>query len=311
MANFKVTMFFGKTKWGFTETWYWTAGVGDVKTCESDVGKLVVLRRFLTDKSLNVEAARITGCDEQGRPIQGVTPREIRYEGVNAGAGAQVQDVLSCNSPWLALYVRFYNRERTAARNLLIRGIPDSQTCIQRDGYGGPRSLVPPLVSQAISDYADFLSGGGLSGLQSTGKFGFVSLQQDQTRGKLVAIDDMNADPVSGTVSIKPAAPAALTKGQRIHLHAVGPGTKGVSGDVRIVGAVGTVAPFVGFYATSKVLTEPTCLSYVSGAVYWPIVKGITRPALVEIGRVVRKMTGAPYFGTSGKPSKNKQKKKR
>lgn len=131
MANCKVTMFFGKAKWGWTESFFWTGGTLGLEECEQDAKQLGLYRQGILAESVSLEGMRIQTCDEQGRTfLSGIS--EILYGRITTGKGddSSTGENTICANPWISLYVRLTTGDRQYARNYLIRGIPDDKLCM-------------------------------------------------------------------------------------------------------------------------------------------------------------------------------------
>lgn len=294
MAFFRFTIHLGFNRWNWTESLDWSFPISEIVGAQEYAKKVAISRRSFLVSAASVEAVSVARVNDEGRSFP-IGVGGIDYAAGGAGRGA-IPIGTSCVSLWQALYVRLYDREGLYAANMHFRGlVPSSVRCaiLSADVPLGAESV----SENALRNYLLLLTGTNDGVL---GRLGFFARSKIVGRGAALDIVESKVD-ADNRLSIRPSV-AAFARGQKVHIHGMnGPGTVGLDGDARITSDVGTVAPDIGFYETSKFLDEACDFAPLPGATVWAIRKVFIPFDRYVIGRTTNRKTGEVKFGTSGK----------
>jgi len=169
------------------------------------------------------------------------------------------------------------------------------QPIMQSGGAGGiPLSPAPKLI------------------FTPQGSFAFTPVNKVGAKATPRKLVNVAIDPLTSRMFIDIEPQFTLTKGDRIHLHGLrSDGKENVNGDTRVAGPRSTAAGVVGYYPLTRVLKDGCGLSDTASGVWWPVKKMLASPLTCEVGRVVRKSTGAVHFGTAGAAPRGRSNKQR
>lgn len=294
MPFFRFTFHFGYKKWGWNESLDWSFPDTSMNRALAYAGFLGLSRRRFLSDLCRLEGVSVARVDDQGRAFT-VGVGEIKFDGTGQGAGS-IATGSNCFTLWQALYVRLYDRDSKYASNLHFRGIvPRELACNILAGVPIDRNTVSAL---GLANYLLILTGQNDGVI---GQLGFFAVDKNLGRSLSIPITAAQLD-MDGRLWISTAPGNNFALGERVHFHGfTGNGTQGLDGDARIVGPLGTVAPNIGFYPTSRFQLGGGCtFDYLKGAVVWRIRKTFVAYSRYTLGRVTNRKTGATMFGTKG-----------
>lgn len=284
--DFKLVMFFGVGKSGWTETIYYKATTDLLFDAYLAASSLAAARLKLLGTEVTLEATRVS---ELGNPNNSLLTPFILGGGTSGLPAGNPWVGALCSLTAVDLFSNVYRR------NMILRGLPAAwQT------YNAPEPLNPnanPAFTGAINTYMR-----KLALARSDGAFSLKVTPRGAAtpRYKVTLVELVNPGEFF-KITVDPSIPSPpWGVGQKIHVRgARGFGTKGLNADAYIkqITAPGVyvltsrqkcVTGVVGLTTVAQV--------YARGNVTIPIEKGIFE-------RLVNKKTGRPFFGTRGRAS--------
>lgn len=282
--NAKIVLIFNQSRWGWTETYYWTSTGGGLKEAVAASGELMASRRQLLSKDVVMEAARVSAV---GSPGTSTTSFNV-FDANNVST-------IASQEPWEAFLVGlaavddtgiFYNRK------IMLRGVPAAwNTWVSNPAQAGNLNGV---FRVAINSFLNFL----LAPTTSGGLWSIRASNRKLTANPRIPIGTVTiSTPGNNFIVTGRDDNLLFVKGDRVHVSgARGPGTRGINADAYVTA---TASGVISLSTSQKCPGETVFLQgkpviYARAYVFLPI-------SGFQLERWVKRDTGRPFFGTAGR----------
>jgi len=285
----KIVFFFNQGRWGWTETYYWTAPGGTIQAAKADAYKLAEARLPLLNSNCKLEALRVGDQAVNGAGDLVFTgPSNVAQPG---GAAQEPWEALLIDLTATGLPAILYHRK------VMLRGLPASwNTWTNAAPIQGPAN---PFLLNSLTGYGRVLRN-LQPGLQ--GRFAIRASNKNVAVSPRTPIVGASLVQPGGYFVVTPAAGPTWAIGQRVHVSkAKGPGTRGMNADAYITAINGGALTL-----SSRQTCPSTTVSLEGAAVIYP--RNYVYPAITTLSadRFVKRDTGRSFFGTRGRQSSAK-----
>lgn len=296
----KIVMFFGGSKWGWEEEFYWQSPDASLANILLDAKGLATARRAVLSTAFSLEAVRVSITDSSGNTF--ATKQNLISYGVTGALGPGLFPG-ACNNPWLALLLHISTLDGQYSRNYYMRGIPSAQLCMTA-AYAVPFEL-PNELAGRLKDYTRYLEG---AAGQQKGRLR-IRVKDIQNRVNAVPIVDVQRLDnghwqifTQTTVPIYSGGGGPFVAGLGSTVHVYGPRaawSRGFSGDHLVVNPYNPDEPLI--LTLSGCQGRICTIDYLQNALVAGVGNILVNIERVDPSRPVNKSTGKPFFGTRGR----------
>lgn len=287
----KVVFFFGQGKWGWTETYYWSASSTTLAQAQAAAITLAASRSQLLGLGATLEAIRISDTTGKARPILDTT-------GVWNSTPGSIGSFVS--SPWTALLIGISAgnpNTTTYKRSIMLRGVSAEESTWNSLQPTNPTLM--PRIKNKLTAFLRILGATSSSGNPSA--WCIQGNQRDTTENPKIPVTVIEVETLTNRFIVGLAGVPAVgfKQGTQIVVSgSKGEGTKGLNGRAYIAAISGVN------YTLTSVQRCPNETVEFKGNVQAQAVVPTYAPIYAgNFERYVSRDTGRAFFVTRGRRS--------